>query len=101
MVIARLWLRFMNGAIILSNHDNLNRLLGSKRNDSEADPRQKLGLLADDIAQLQQLTEDELTLHRGIKLDDELTATVYHTSETNVDVFVFEARRGVRIWICS
>jgi hypothetical protein len=76
--------------IILSNHDNLNRLLEvANETIPEADPRQKLGLLADDIAQLQQLTEDELTLHRRIKLDDELTATVYHTSEMNVDVFVF------------
>ncbi len=78
--------------IILSNHDNLNRLLEvANETIPEADPRQKLGLLADDIAQLQQLTEDELTLHRRIKLDDELTATVYHTSETNVDVFVFRS----------
>lgn len=55
----------------------------------EADPREKLGLLADDIEQLQQLTEDTLSLHRRFELDDGLTATVYHTRETNVDVLVF------------
>lgn len=76
--------------IILSNHDNLNSLLEvANETIPEADPREKLGLLADDIEQLQQLTEDALTLHRTIELDDGLTATVYHTSETNVDVFVF------------
>lgn len=76
--------------IILSNQDNLNRLLEvANETIPEADPREKLGLLADDIAQLQQLTEDALTLHRTIEIDDGLTATVYHTSETNVDVFVF------------
>ncbi|MEB6087317.1 Ltp family lipoprotein [Enterococcus casseliflavus] len=76
--------------IILSNQDNLNSLLEvANETIPEADPREKLGLLADDIEQLQQLTEDALTLHRTIELDDGLTATVYHTSETNVDVFVF------------
>ncbi|GAA2880365.1 Ltp family lipoprotein [Enterococcus casseliflavus] len=76
--------------IILSNQDNLDSLLEvANEMIPEADPREKLGLLADDIEQLQQLTEDALTLHRTIELDDGLTATVYHTSETNVDVFVF------------
>jgi len=76
--------------IILSNQDNLNSLLEvANETIPEADPREKLGLLADDIEQLQELTEDALTLHRRIELDDGLTATLYHTRETNVDVLVF------------